>query len=593
MKSFVKFAVIFIGIFALAFGFLLLDYFKRADLVVPRTVLGNISLSGMTREETRIAVRDLISNFDSQPIQIAARGVVTSVTFKELGVVLNESSIMSSIPFSSEYSNPELILWSIAGQRINPSTLISRPEVLRALFEKFPDIPRAKNASFVIEKGKRTVSPESEGLTPDIDPLLYQLRQQVAFLDHQPLFVDFKEEKPNFTTQDLEQNKATIKERFPKTLSLTFEKKKWDVNFDQHQDWITFNRKPYEVAEGSAPFSMLWDPVAFSGFLDEKISGTLEQPASDVRIWKDSDGKIQFDGRPSEGRAIDRDRLLNLANTAIADGVTAVEVPLLVVKPKIEVAEDLASLGINEIISIGHTRFAGSPPNRIFNIGVGITKFNGLIIPRGGTFSLGDNLGLVDGSTGYKKELVIKPEGTIPEFGGGLCQVSSTMYRAAVFAGFPIVERKPHKYAVTYYSQIGGHGLDATIYPPTQDLKFTNDTPGEVLIQSYVDGVDAYFVFYGTSDGRLVEMDGPYISNHRAAPTEPIMVPDKKLQPGEKKQVEKAHGGFDTLWYRHITKNGETTEEKIISHYEAVADKFLVGGEIAPAVDAPAANPFE
>jgi vancomycin resistance protein YoaR len=593
VKSFLKFAVIFLGIFALAFGFLWLDRFKRADLVVPRTVLGGVSLSGMTREEARIAIRNSIANFDSQPIQIAARGIAASVTFKELGIQLNESSIFSSIPFSGDYTNPELILWSIAGQRITPNTLISRPEVLHALFEKFPDIPRAKNASFVIEKGKRVVSPESEGLAPDLDPLLHQLRQQISFLDHQPVFVDFKEEKPNFTIQDLEQNKEAIKALFPTTLSLTFEKKKWDVNFDQHPDWITFSRKPYEVVEGVAPFSILWEPISFSQFLDEKIASALEQPASDVRIWKDSEDKIQFDGHPSEGRAIDRDRLLNLANTAIADGFKSIEISLLTVKPKVEISEELKSIGINEIVSIGHTRFVGSPPNRVFNIGVGITKFNGLIIPRGITFSFGDNLGVVDGSTGYKKELVIKPEGTIPEFGGGICQVSSTMYRAAIFAGFPIVERKPHKYVVTYYSQIGGHGLDATVYPPSPDLKFKNDSPGEVLVQSYVDGMDAYFVFYGTSDGRLVEMEGPHIYNQRSAPSEPMLVPDKKLQPGERKQVEKAHAGFDTLWYRRITKDGQTVEEKITSHYEAVPDKFLVGGEIVPAVSAPATNPFE
>ena len=126
----------------------------------------------------------------------------------------------------------------------------------------------------------------------------------------------------------------------------------------------------------------------------------------------------------------------------------------------------------------------------------------------------------------------------------------------------------------------GGHGLDATIYPPSRDLKFMNDTPGHILIQAYADGVDAFFKFYGTSDGRKVVLEGPSISNQRSAPAEPLLVPDKTLPAGEKKQVEKSHGGFDTLWYRYITANGETVKEEIKSRYKAVPAKYLVGGEV-------------
>jgi hypothetical protein len=94
-------------------------------------------------------------------------------------------------------------------------------------------------------------------------------------------------------------------------------------------------------------------------------------------------------------------------------------------------------------------------------------------------------------------------------------------------------------------------------------------------------------------------MDGPVVSAHVGAPTEPILIVDKNLKPGEKKQVEKAHAGFSTLWVRTVTlKNGEVRKEEIKSKYYAVADKFLVGGA-APADAAsktPAdvgANPFE
>jgi vancomycin resistance protein YoaR len=79
-------------------------------------------------------------------------------------------------------------------------------------------------------------------------------------------------------------------------------------------------------------------------------------------------------------------------------------------------------------------------------------------------------------------ELVIKKEGTVPEFGGGLCQVSSTAFRAAMNGGLPITQRRNHAYAVQYYAP---QGTDATIYPGVVDLKFINDTPGDILIWAF------------------------------------------------------------------------------------------------------------
>lgn len=595
MKSFIKFALVFLGVAILSGGLLALDFFKRNDLVLPRTVIGNISLSGMTRGEAREAVRTLVEKFSQQSFELNAVWGTVQINLHDLGIAINESAIMDKVPFASGFSNMEIIVMGIAGQRIFPTAYISESTVLRVIAEKFPDIPKAKNASIIIKGGHRQISPESIGLAPNLDPLRSQLREQISFLEYRPLTVKFEDSMPDIAVKDLEEYKAQISAAFPKKITLTYEKKKWEVDFENHPDEIIFARKRNNSAPGILPFSLEWDPVKFSTLVDDKISKALEQAPDNVRIFRDSEGKIQFEGRPNEGRAIDRESLLTYANTAIEEGMGNIEIPLVVVPPKVEIEQGLQDMGIAEIISIGHTRFVGSPPNRMHNIGVGVAKFNGVIIPKEETFSFGDELGPVDGSTGYKKELVIKPEGTIPEFGGGLCQVSSTMYRAAIYGGLPITERRAHKYAVTYYSQIGGHGLDATVYPPSQDLKFTNDTPGAILIQSYVAGADAYFVFYGTKDGREVVLDGPYTSKWKAAPKEPLLVPDKKLAAGERKQVEKPHDGFDTLWFRRITKNGATVEEKIASHYEAMAAKFLVGGEVVPdgAAKTPAANPFE
>ena len=249
----------------------------------------------------------------------------------------------------------------------------------------------------------------------------------------------------------------------------------------------------------------------------------------------------------------------------------------------LEISPDLQAQGIKEVVAIGHTSYYGSPQNRMFNINAGVSKFNGVMIAKDEVFSFNNHLGPVDGAHGFLKELVIKPEGTVPEFGGGLCQVSTTAYRGALYAGLPIVERSPHSYAVSYYSQIGGHGIDATIYPGAHDLRFKNDTPAPLLLQAYTEGSEAYFIYYGTSDHREVKLEGPVISNRNSIPGADI-VESMDLPPGQKKQLEKAHVGFSTLWYRYITlPGGLTQKETIASTYHATKDKFMVG--VAKPVD--------
>lgn len=170
---------------------------------------------------------------------------------------------------------------------------------------------------------------------------------------------------------------------------------------------------------------------------------------------------------------------------------------------------NLDKLGIKEKIGTGESNFRGSTINRIHNVKVATAKFHGLLIKPDEEFSFIKNLGEVDDTTGYKKELVIKKNTTVPEFGGGVCQVSTTVFRVALNTGLKITERHNHAYPVSYYNPPGS---DATVYIPSPDLKFINDTGHHILIQTKIEGTKLFFEFYGTSDGRQVEIDGPKIT---------------------------------------------------------------------------------
>lgn len=223
----------------------------------------------------------------------------------------------------------------------------------------------------------------------------------------------------------------------------------------------------------------------------------------------------------------------------MADPSASRDLPVHVAAPKTSLAST-NSLGITELLATGESDFTGSSKSRITNIKVGASKFNGLILKPGEEFSFNRYLGEIDAAHGFLPEMVIKREGVVPEFGGGLCQVSSTAFRAAMNAGLPITERRNHSFAVAYYAP---QGTDATIYPGAADFRFINDLSSSLLIRTRVEGKKLYFDFYGTRDGRTVEFDGP------------------------RQYDRKPDGSMKAVWTRRVTKAGNTSEQVFRSNY--------------------------
>ncbi len=240
--------------------------------------------------------------------------------------------------------------------------------------------------------------------------------------------------------------------------------------------------------------------------------------------------------------------------------------------------EELNDLGIKELLAIGESDYAGSPTNRRHNIEVGRKSYDGILLAPGEEFSALRYLGAVDASNGYLPELVIKGNETVPEYGGGLCQVSTTMFRAALNAGLDITARRNHSYTVSYYSPIG---TDATIYDPAPDFRFKNDTGHHILIHTINDRTRSKLVYeiWGTSDGRKIETTTPVTYDWVAAPPTKI-VETTDLPPGTKKCTESAHAGVKAYFDRFITRaDGTKDEERFHSTYRPWQAVCLVGVE--------------
>lgn len=187
-------------------------------------------------------------------------------------------------------------------------------------------------------------------------------------------------------------------------------------------------------------------------------------------------------------------------------GLFKSKVTMINVPPQVSL-DKINSLGINRLIGHGESSFAGSSKARVTNIQIGAKIFNNILVGPGQELSFDKMLGPVDINGGYQSEHVIKGGKVILEYGGGICQVSTTLFRAAIMSGFPILERHAHSLPVIYYDP---QGFDATIYPGSADLRFKNDTKSSILIQSKISGSKIYFNVYGTDDGRKVSIDGPH-----------------------------------------------------------------------------------
>lgn len=244
----------------------------------------------------------------------------------------------------------------------------------------------------------------------------------------------------------------------------------------------------------------------------EKLNDRVSISPVDAVFTVNEEGMVSAFSPSRNGTAIDIEASLALLKKEVVlsskrSSQTPLRLPTISTPPRIT-STDAAKLGIVNFLGEGRTDFAGSPQNRIFNIKRALSEFQGVLIAPGEEFSFVQTLGEVDGEHGYLPELVIKRGRTEPEFGGGICQVSTTLFRAALNTGQKITERKNHAYPVRYYKP---YGMDATIYIPKPDFKFKNTTPAHILIQGSVENTELIFRFYGTQDGRSISIDGPHI----------------------------------------------------------------------------------
>ncbi|NJC95870.1 MAG: hypothetical protein FIB03_05955 [Anaerolineae bacterium] len=300
-------------------------------------------------------------------------------------------------------------------------------------------------------------------------------------------------------------------------------------------------------------------------------------PANAKFIFNDETRQLDLMEPSQSGLVVDVDASVQAINEALLRGEHTVSLVVKEEQPQVASTATGAELGITELLWSETSYFYGSSAERIQNIQAAAARFHGVLVAPGETFSMGQTMGDVSLENGFAEALIIYGGRTIKGVGGGVCQVSTTLFRTVFNAGFPVVERYSHAYRVSYYEQTASGsvdprlaGLDATVYFPLVDFKFKNDTPYWLLMETYVNpgARTLTWKFYSTKDGRSVTWDTTGPVNVVPAPP-PSFEENPDLKKNEMKQVDWAANGADVTVTRTVWRDGAVLfQDEIRTHYE-------------------------
>jgi len=433
--------------------------------------------------------------------------------------------------------------------------------------------PSGETSRILIEQGK-------DGQELDKRKLISLLTSHFSLLNLDPIELPIIHTSPSLTNEQIENTRRRAENFLDKKLILvTDEQTRWELKENDLIELLSFTNG--------------FDPVK-RGFNQDKIASwsanlalAINRPPENA-AFQFSEGKV-IEFRPAkEGKTLEQKKTVDLIAQSLGElesgkNQLTVRLPIIITPPAIKTA-DVNTLGIKELIGKGVSYFRGSILSRIHNIQLASSKLNGVLVPPGEIFSFNQTLGEVSQSTGYKEAYIIKEGRTILGDGGGVCQVSTTFFRAALDAGLPIIERHAHAYRVSYYEQNSPVGLDATVFAPTVDLKIKNDTPAHILIQTYVDTRNSIltFEFYGTSDGRIATVSKSRVWDQIPPPPD-LYQDDPTLPAGKIKQIDWKAWGAKVAFGYQVRLGGEILQNQTFySNYRPWQAVFLRGTGTTP-----------
>ncbi|HNE03785.1 MAG TPA: VanW family protein [Anaerolineales bacterium] len=555
-----------------------------AGRIFPGVTVAGVDLSGLSPSEAAVKLSQTLSYPNTGKVLFRDGERVWVASPAELGMVFDPTA---SATAAYEHGRRGGLFASLSGQISARGLGMDIPPVV--LFDQRVAYAYLQNIASQIDQpvaeailrvdGTNVIAePGRVGRALNLDATLIYLGSQLQSFRDGEVSLVIQETSPLLldVTPQADVARAMLSQSFTMTLPNvgSGDPGPWTFDVPVLANMLVFNK----VDAGGVPqLQVGLDTNALHKSLSE-LKVVVDREPQDARfIFNESKGQLEAISASTIGRAVDVEASILAINGALQRGEHSVNLVVTEKQPAVTDQATGADLGIVQLVATQTTYFYGSSEARIQNIVTAAAQYDGLLVAPGEVFSMGSVLGDVSLENGYAEALIIYGGRTIKGVGGGVCQVSTTLFRTVFFAGYPVVERYSHAYRVPYYEMdqsgsVDGNlvGMDATVYFPLVDFKFKNDTPYWMLMETNVNVAARTITWkiYSTSDGRSVTWETTGAQNTVPAP-ETVFEENVDLKTNELKQVDYAAEGADVTVTRTVWRNGAVYfTDQIQTHYE-------------------------
>ncbi|TXG86531.1 MAG: hypothetical protein E6R14_02815 [Thermomicrobiales bacterium] len=574
-----------------AAGALLAFRVAYADEVYPGVHVGGVDLGGMSRTQAAAAIQAKADEITSQRAYFDGFDQHWAPTLAELGVTVDlDASLDQAMSIGREDSSADRLgsaVSSLSGEHSLPILLTIDSDLMEqwsiSVDQQINLIPH--DAELIVEDGQISVVPEANGTIVDQNALQASLLSSLQTMQAPTQALPTIDKLPSVHTTDLVHVESALSAALSAPVKVTYGNQSWSIAPAEFGRFVSTAIDPAKT--GAEAVSIAVDYDALANWLDNQFASSVDQDPKNAKVAWDG-AKLKAIEASVDGAKIRPMSMAEMVGASFLGDHGSVEIPVTVLKPEVD-GNNLGALGITTKLGVGSSNFDGSDDARATNISVGAELLNGTLVPPHGTFSFNHSIGVIGPELGFVEGQVIDGEKIGRDYGGGICQVSTTVFRAAFFSGMPIVEGWPHRWRLGFYElDDWTPGLDASIMQPEGDpfsggdFRFENPSDSWMLIESYVDYPHIFVIIYGADLGYTVDISDPVFGD-TYEPLPPSQTVDPTLPAGTVMQTEWAAEGLDITYYRTVYgKDGEVVvDDDWVTNFYARGDVYKVSPDMA------------
>ena len=546
------------------------------------TVVDGVDIGGLTPAEALARLEEPWAAYLSNPVAFELNGQLWRPRAADIGLSVDFRPALREAWLhgrSGGLGERVADRFNAPGEGLQPHIQFD-PNRLRAYLSEIAavfDQPAFEASIELGSSGPVHVRPGQPGRVVDIDSGIAAVRvAERPGQAPQTISLTFREDIPRYTTQEAEAAVERLRVMASGPVWLLHGRRGWTIPPQRIREALV-------VDEADGGFAPRLELNRFNDIF-QTIETTLSAESKQTVMEYDEqrDRVLRFEPGHA-GQRLDRPALERTILERAADPVNRrAEIPLILLNKEFDLAAN--PLGLKNLLATGSSLYRGSPDYRQHNIQIGVAKLDGQIVRPGEVFSFNERIGPLTPGEGWQEGSIIVKDKTEQGIGGGICQISTTLFRAALQAGLPIEERWPHLYRVRYY-EMGSFpiGFDATVFVPGIDLKFGNDFDSPIMLRTRVnpDLMTLDFELWGADDGRVVELRDHRLWDWEDPPPDEGIVKSEE-EPDFEDQVEWAKKGVRASLTRLIQyADGREKSSNFLSTYTAWPNRFIVGIDIA------------